>query len=381
MADDTPTLPLYEIPWLRLYPWLRLFHAPGAAADPKRLMLAALGLILLHAGWSGLDHVWPVPDAGTRAVLVPWEPLAIRDLRAGTVLGLLAEPVRVLTAPFRVVLSPDADLLTFTHAALAAAWVLLIWGLIGGAIARVAALDLARGERIGLGAAVRFAMRKAPALLGSPMLPLFGLAAVTASLALFGLLYRLPGTFGTTAAGVLAFLPLLGGLVLAVVVVGLAAGWPLMHAAVAAEAEDGFDAMSRAYAYSRQRPWHYVLYVLLAAAAGGVGFVFIDLFAQLVVALSRWGLSFGGPAGTVAALYAEGKAVVPPAAVATHGFWLAAVGLLVHAWVYSYFWTVATTIYLLLRRDVDATPFRVVASNTPPGLLAEAAAQAAGKSG
>ena len=31
------------------------------------------------------------------------------------------------------------------------------------------------------------------------------------------------------------------------------------------------------------------------------------------------------------------------------------VGLIPHAWVYSYFWTATALIYLLLRHDVDGT--------------------------
>jgi hypothetical protein len=34
-------------------------------------------------------------------------------------------------------------------------------------------------------------------------------------------------------------------------------------------------------------------------------------------------------------------------------FWLGLVRLLAHAWVFSFFWTVAAYLYLWLRQDVD----------------------------
>ncbi len=44
------------------------------------------------------------------------------------------------------------------------------------------------------------------------------------------------------------------------------------------------------------------------------------------------------------------------------------------AWIYSYFWTAATTVYLLLRRDVDGTPLNVIggtdAQTVPPTAVA-----------
>jgi len=51
----------------------------------------------------------------------------------------------------------------------------------------------------------------------------------------------------------------------------------------------------------------------------------------------------GAPAGAMAA--------------ATHAFWLEAVRLVAHGWIYSFFWTAAALLYLWLRHDVDGTPW------------------------
>jgi hypothetical protein len=374
MAEEPPIPPLYEIPYLRLCPWLRLFRAPAAAGDAKKLTLAALGVILIHFGWESLDRIFPESSRMTPGVMTAWEPIAVEE--PSTVFWRIAEPAWLIATPFLAAFDRTVGGWNFLHAVLASLWAIVVWGLIGGAIARVAVVGLIRGERVGVLAALLFARKKVIPLVGSPLMPLLGVAIVCAFVAVFGLIYRIPGPFGPVAAGAIAFLPLLGGLLLTLIVVGLAAGLPLMQASSAVENEDGFDAMSRVYAYVHQRPWHYLAYVGIAAAAGIIGLVFVDLFARLVVHFTAWGLSFGAPGWMVRALYSNGSAIVSPPALAVHSFWLGAIGLLVQSWVYSYFWTAATVIYLLIRRDVDGTPWETIAYDDRPGALLDAAQSA-----
>ncbi|HMB02437.1 MAG TPA: hypothetical protein VKP69_01700 [Isosphaeraceae bacterium] len=375
----------------RLFPWLRLLPAVAAAADPKRLVLAALGLVLLHLGWEGLGRLFPhsgaitppVPSAtvamdmgGWRAssltprLLQPPAPAFPED-RASIAADLrsapwrLTEPVRYLVGPFLGTFSVRSDGWTFLHALSTALWGVVVWSPLGGAIARVAVVQAARAERVGLPEALRFAVRKAVPLLAAPLSPMVGVAFFAALCAAFGLLYRIPAPVGPTVAGALAPLPLLAGLTMALILLGLAAGWPLMPVAVAAEAEDGFDALSRSYAYVHQRPGPYAAYALLAWGLGIVGLILVDLFARVVVGLAEWGLSFAAPGDLLAMLFGSAPphrgADPDPTAAALHTFWLSAVGLLAHAWIYSYFWTSAATIYLLLRRDVDGTAWHDIA--------------------
>ena len=43
--------------------WLRLLRAAGAAFDISKVVLAALGLILLQTGWGALDRLFPESSA------------------------------------------------------------------------------------------------------------------------------------------------------------------------------------------------------------------------------------------------------------------------------------------------------------------------------
>jgi len=166
----------------------------------------------------------------------------------------------------------------------------------------------------------------------------------------FGLLYRIPRGVGQAIAAALWFLPLLAGLMMALILLGLAAGWPLMHATVAAEGEDAPDALSRSYSYVNQRLARYAAHVAAAWAIGTAGLVLAILFARAVLHLADWGVSLGAP----------DPAPTPDSVGTIPRGWSVLVGWLVHGWIYSYFWTAASIIYLILRRDVDGTDWHDV---------------------
>ena len=381
----------------RLFPWLRLVRALGMALDPKKLVLAAVALIVLPIGWEGLDRLFGLDDsrASARAYAAeiprlgdatgPWNRVEVRPAEAsgsfsfalGTTFTpswsagpwLMTEPVRVLAGPFLRIFSSGNTIGGFAHAVLSALWGVVVGGLIGGAIARIAVVQAAREERVGLRAAVRFARRHWFPLIGTPLGPMVSIAFFALPVALFGLLYRVPG-IGPGAAGVLLFLPLLAGLVMSIIVVGLAAGWPLMASAVAAEDEDAFDALSRSYAYINQRPGHYAAYVILAWLIGIVGWAFVAVLATLVVQLTHWALSIGASGELLDPLFDQTAIAGWPRSA--HAFWLSLVRLLAHAWIYAYFWSAAALIYLLLRRAVDGTPWHEVAGSVEPDPAAEA---------
>jgi hypothetical protein len=377
MADDPGAI--REIPPLPLEPWIRLAQAVRGAMDAKKLILAALGLVLWHAGWAVLSHLLPGADpAGTSppAVVVPPSPLEDPSGRPGaleTAAAMLADPARRTAAPFVALFALGGGPAQFGRAALASLWASVVWGLIGGAIARIAVVQAATGGRVGLVAALRFAWDKKVPLVWAPLSPLVGVAFFAALCAPMGLLYRWAGRGGEAVAGALAFLPLLAGLVMALILLGLAAGWPLMIATVAAEGEDTFDALSRSYSYVFQRPGRYAAYVALAWGLGVPGLLVVGAFARAVVALAAWGLAFGAPDDRPALLFRLASVPIAPPG-STHAAWMALVVLLAFGWVYSYFWTAAAHIYLLLRRDVDGTPWYDIPT---PGADAEGLAPVA----
>jgi hypothetical protein len=350
----------------RLFPWIRLFRGPAIALDARKLLLAALGLVLLWTGWAGLDRVFAYP-LETATWLLPEE---LADLSGTPVsLGKAAEPFFVLISPFVSVFRTGQGLPAFPHALLASVWAVMVWGILGGAIGRMAAVELATGERVGMFSALRFATTRFVALIGAPLSPLIGIGFFAALCLPVGLLYWIPGSVGTTIAGFLAFIPLVAGLVMALLVAYLATGWPLMIATVTVESEDIFDALSRSYSYVSERLGRYGFYTFVAWVIGAVGFLVVSLLAALVVHMAQWGLSFSGPDAKIASLFA-GDRTQGPTPAAIHAFWISLIRLLTHGFLYSYFFTASTIIYVLIRKDVDGTPYHDLGRSTDEAPLA-----------
>jgi hypothetical protein len=350
----------------RAMPWLLMFRGPGVAFDGRKLILGALGLLLTSLGARGLDRVFGVRDASPRwpGARIVGSAAPIWPESVGTLARAVADPVVRLASPFGRMFDPAADAPGGFHAFLLAVWVVLVWGVLGGAIARIAVVELASGERPGVAAALRFALGRIGALVGAPLSPLIGLSVLGGLCALVGLLYRL-GPTGETIAGALAFLPLLAGLLMALLLAGLGLGWPLMVLTVAAQGEDVFDALSRSYSYVFQRPWRYLGLVTLAWAIGALGLIAAWVLANLVVQMALWGLTAGGPDTRVIRLFEPSAGGDAGMAGTLHAFWLAVVDLLASGWIYAYFWSASAIVYLLIRRDVDGTEIEDVYQPAP----------------
>jgi hypothetical protein len=342
--------------------WRLLSQASRLAFDARQLTLAALGLLLLELGWKGLDRL-----IGSSNVT----PQVIHDLprlelnRTSDLLELVREaavavalPYGTLSRPFLSLFDPKADASQWAHAGLAGLWAIVVWTVIGAAITRLALLRVTSpiGEGIGFTTALGFAFRRTFSLVTAPLTPLVGVVVIALFCAVFGLLYRLPGQSGAIMAGLLGFLPLLAGLFLGIVLIGLALGWPFMVATVAAEAEDAFDALSRSYQYVYQRPLQFARYVGLAWAGGILGVLVLALFVQVILSLAYWAVALGASDALLSSQWEAPSGTITTAmAPRLHRFWLAAVRLVSFGWVYSYFWTATAITYLLLRRDVDGS--------------------------
>jgi hypothetical protein len=350
----------------RLFPALRLVGAIRLAFDLRKLVIAVIGLAALQLGWLALGRLAP---ASLKAMPVLWETtgpasfeqVAIPWTRRGAseLLFRLSEPVRLLIKPLLALFDPRNGWRTTLCAGLALVWMIIVWSVCGGAIARVAVVQIATTRQTGIGAAVQFARKRAGSLVVAPLCPLLGVAFLGAILAGFGLLYRIPAV-GPAVAGVLLGVPFLFGLVMALLVLGLIGAWPLMPAAIAAGADDALDAMSRTFGYVNQRIGPLVAMVGLASLLGVVGLVFVDVFVMSVVRLTQWGLGLTAPGAQLADLFTSVTSSSDVVAARAHSFWIGFAGLLAYAWTYSFFWTAAAYVYLWLRHDVDGTPWTLI---------------------
>lgn len=332
-------------------PAAALIRTVRASFDIRKILLAAAGLLCAWAGIVTLERVLgPLPtpwlDPHPVSLDTPW---SLETARAAAT--RIAAPTREILAPaFLLLQSPDAPA-TLPRALLALLWYILVWTIFGAAIGRIAAVEYATHERPGFLSALRFAIVRKWSLWIPPLSPLLFIALLAIPGLLIGLLARVLPNF----AGVLLAFPLLCAIPMALALLGLAAGWPLMTMTIAVEDEDAFDALSRSYSYVRIGLVRGILATLALWAAGAAALPLVELFAHAVLKLGL------GPAQLAAGL--SGRQNLFPANQA----WTAAAHFLTRAWAYAFLWTAAATLYLSLRHEVDGVDLHEVAGldNTP----------------
>ena len=357
-----------SVAWTEICPWLIIFRAFRLAIRARFLIISAVAILATTVGWhiigmvfsgSGDEHLTEQIAAQSPPDSCPWTQLTkmVPDSPGypnsgnGWQVFQQGNPITIvwtqLSTPFRRVLSLKVGPSELAYWLLCGLWMLLVWSFAGGAITRTAAVQLAADEKLGWSSTASYVLARWRSYFVAPLFPFLGVLLVTIPILVLGLLLRSGPT--TWIAGLVWFLPLAGGLLASILLLGLLFGWPLMWATISSEGTDSFDALSRSYAYTFQRPLQYLLYAIVAAAFGALGWLLVMNFAAGVVHLTYWSASWGaGSAGVQDAMSASGGASVLR-------FWTGCVKILAVGYLYSYFWTASTAIYFVLRRDVDAT--------------------------
>lgn len=280
----------------------------------------------------------------------------------------LVEPFRQLFIP-----GPSKGILYFLFGGLLA---VAIWAVFGGAIARQSVARLAIGKSITTRDALTFGVKRCPDIVSAVSLPLVAIAMMSVAGVGIGLLARLE--FGLLISGLLWPVVIAIGMLMAVMSLGLFFGWPLMWGTLAAEDSDAFDAISRSFGYSFQRPIYYLGYALVAFALAALGATLAWCFAELVINFGFWSIEIGCGSQRLLEITSQsgvtgaGSAESAMSGVGTTGsrligFFVQVVRALGASYSYSFFWSVTSAIYLLLRFDTDQTDFDDVLISDPGG--------------
>ncbi|MBA4062345.1 MAG: hypothetical protein C0501_01305 [Isosphaera sp.] len=341
---------------------------------------------------------------------------AITGFLSGSI-PVLVEPLVKLLLPVAKLISPGVSPLTRLYLFLILLSNVVVWAFAGGVITRLAAVQLAGKGPISLGQAVRFVRNRYLAYLGAPLVPLVIIGACVLGLVLYGVLGLIPFVGDLFVLGLGLPVVIVGGAVMAVFLVGLVGYplmYPTLSAE--ADQSDTFDALSRSINYVYQSPWHYLWYWLVAVVYGAAVTLFILFFTSLTVYVGKWAVgltastvwtdrkpeylfvyapeSFGwkelltkdspyAVRGEWVGLDRNGKETADqnqavrfvhaykPVDLAAYdnaragfyvynswgayivGFWVTLIFLLMLGFSYSFFWSAATMIYLLMRLRVD----------------------------
>lgn len=316
---------------------------------------------------------------------------------------VLLEPLAKLLSPVIFFFNPHAGPWLRFYCLLLLLATVAIWSLFGGAITRIAAVQVARQEKLSAKEAITFTLRHYWSILTAPLAPLVLVAGIVVIMIIFFGLPQLVLGLGDLWSGLLWWAVIALGLLMALALVGLV-GWPLMSATVSAEGADFWEAASRAYSYVYNAPWHYLFYGLVALVYGAVLVFFVGFMTSAAVYFAKWGVGLVQPERRDPAflfvyaptsfgwrnLLLQGAQIDGVPLVGRDGqidseayarfvndkpatqsdmqmtwynkvgavlvaFWLWLLFLLMLGFGYSYFWSAGTIIYLLMRRKVDDT--------------------------
>jgi hypothetical protein len=372
-----------SVAWAEIFPWLSLARVFRLAITIRSLVLGAVGVLLTVLAWCliawalcpdiSTEHpgdatAWLQPYVNrpwttmTETLPGPWRcPLHAKATDAPTE-WWQKDPV---TGPWATLSQPALSSISNEAFPLHDAVCLIlcgltgvaIWAFFGAAICRTAAVRLAADEQIGLGSALRYACRKWPAYFAAPLLPVGGVILAMIPVLILGWLIQT--NVGLAFCGTLLWpLVLVAAFVMAILLIGVLFGFPLMWSAISAEGTDSFDALSRSYAYVFQRPLRYLFYIAVAAILGWLGWILVWYFAEGVIALGYWAASWGCGGQQIDCIklaFGEGLNSVGRFGAHAINFWSGCVRLLAIGYMFSYFWTASAAVYFQLRHDIDAT--------------------------
>jgi hypothetical protein len=349
----------------------------------------------------GKLSTWPwFEDRGPNQYLLvagkvhPWQEGQFASWFVSNQVPVLIEPLVKFMRPVFYFFHPPVGFWNYIYLTIVLVGTLAIWALFGGMITRMAAVQIARREKIGISEAFRFTWNRWTAFFSAPLIPLGIILVIVLLTILYGAFHLIPFFGDIVVDGLLWWLILVAGFAMTVLLIGLV-GWPMMYATISAEGSDSFDALSRSYSYVYQNPWSYLWYAVVALVYGMVLIFFVGLFGSLTVFLGKWGVSqtpavdwlnrnpnylfvyapeaYGWRDLLMQDSPAWKEGAVQPELLRQYfldnpqmhwwnrvgaflvSVWLYLVFLLVLGFGYSYFWTASTVIYLLMRRKVDDT--------------------------
>lgn len=334
----------------------------------------------------------------------PWQAGHFGEWVISDRLPILLEPLYKLVAPIKYFLKPDIGFVNGLYFLLAMIWAIITWAIFGGAITRIAAVQIAQDEKITLGESIRYTTKRLFSYITAPLFPLVVVGFLLIVTMVFGLIHWVPG-LGEVVDGLFWIVMILIGLAMALGLVGLI-GWPLMSASISSDGADSWESVNRSYSYVFQAPWNYLWYTTVALAYGAIIAFFVGFMGSMTVYMGKWGMSQSpwlpqSREPSFLFVYApeslgwrdlllsgyrleDGSYIVDPATgkiipqnynkyvgadesyngsdkltginkfgAALVTFWITIFFLLILGFSYSYFWSAYTLIYFLLRRKVD----------------------------
>jgi hypothetical protein len=272
--------------------WLQLHYLAG---DGEATAVKSDGSV--HKVWGGKLRTLPwYEDRGPNPYLLitgrerPWEQGDFVGWFLSREVPVLIEPLIKFLEPIMYLISPRTDTYTRLYLLVLVFWTLATWALFGGVITRMASVELAGKETAGVKEAFRFVARRYLSYLLAPLVPFAFMAVLVILAIVFGAFHLIPYVGDVLVSGLLWPIPMLIGLGMALLLVGLV-GYPMMYPTISVEGSDTLDALSRSYNYVYQAPRNYIWYSVVSICYGAVVVFFVGLVGSLTIYLGQWAMS------------------------------------------------------------------------------------------
>lgn len=359
--------------WYENFLFPKVFQAFRIAIQPSKLVIAFLAVAVICVAGQVMDLIDTASSASQnnpRVFSIIWQSSAERFHETLYSLFNLDIPgvVENIALCFRTI--GETFQQHYIYCTILLAIMLAVFSVAGGAICRIAALQFARDEKPGLNEVLRFGVKKFTSFFTVPLAPLGIIIFIGFFIFLLGLVGNIP-LAGKPIMVIFMVLALIAGGLITVILIGAVAGFNLMFPAVAYDNADCFDAISRAFSYIFAKPWRMGLYTVLAAVYGAICYMFVRLFAFLLLCVTYCSLQLGvlGNNSKLTEIWSEKPTfehlITQPDWETLNGLqsfgaflvyiMLLAVVLLVVAFIVSFYFSANTIIYSLMRKAVDNT--------------------------
>jgi len=353
-SANSPVVPKVSIDWYRTAPWWRLASQSVVISwRSSHVLLCAAAILATSAIVNLSAYIFGIEELGTESA---WG----RPSGANTMLGpsfFSENPINVLESTYGMYLGPVYSWLASptlngtAHAVASMIGIIAIWSFAGGCIARRSVVELGTNMTTTWTDVLMLVKSRWQSIAWSMTMPSGVICLLMLMPLVIGWISNIPAV-GPWIAGLLliptVFFSIAIGWCAAITIFG----FPLSVCAIVSEKQaDAYDGVSRSAAYTFQRPVTLVLCVVVAQWFGSV-------VGQIITMVYGTGYKVIGTAFDIGSF---------SSLTTLDTFWAELVRgiipLLISAFCFSYFWTVSSATYLILRRDVDHTEFDSIDMN------------------
>jgi hypothetical protein len=353
-SANSPVVPKVSVDWFRTTPWWRLASQSVVISwRSSHVLLCAAAILATSATVNLSAYIFGIEEMGAESV---WgQPSGGNTLLGPSIVS--ENPINVLESTYGMYLSPVYSWLASptlngtAHAVASMIGIIAIWSFVGGCIARRSVVELGTNMTATWTDVLMLVKSRWQSIAWSMTMPSGVIFLLMLMPLVIGWISNIPA-IGPWIAGLLliptVFFSIAIGWCAAITIFG----FPLSVCAIVSEKQaDAYDGVSRSAAYTFQRPVTLVLCVVVAQWFGSI-------VGQMVVMVYGTGYKVIGTAFDIGSF---------SSLETLDTFWGAVVRgiipLLISAFCFSYFWTVSSATYLILRRDVDHTEFDSIDMN------------------